>query len=305
MELPIKIIKNSGSSFYDIYELASDTNSIEKFSRLTANKTCRLCLKTSQEVSFNNEPHFIPQLLGRNPYSSNYECDNCNYMFSRFETDLATFISPFTTLLNMKTKNGVPVFKSRRKDVEKSTTIRNENGMRSVFVQNAADFIIDKEKKEATLTGRRQKANPINIYKSLARIGIMLMPPIDIPNYQEFIDWLINKNDLFSKNPLLMSRNMLVKHYYNIPSAELYKIKEVNFNDYVRPQYILIVRAANLIFQIPYPMFVGLNPEAGLSINLLPDVILHNNSALYKLFDLSENCTSLDEEIKFTFSDLA
>jgi hypothetical protein len=289
------------SNFYDKYELLADNNSVEKFSKAIANKTCRLCGQTSPEVQFDNEPHFIPQLLGRNNFSSNFECDKCNNTFARFETDLSIFILPFTTLLNLKTKNGVPTFKSRRENIEKSTIIKVEDNNRSIFVENAADFVIDRELKEATLTVRRQKANPVNIYKSLARIGILLMPARDIANCQEFIDWLINKNDSYNKNSLLVSRNMLVDKYYDVPVAQLFKIKDPNFKDFLKPQYILVVRAANLIFQVIYPMTVGLDPKAKLLLDLLPDVILYNESAFYKLFDLSENCQTLDEELKFSF----
>jgi len=289
------------SNFYDIFELVADNNSVEKFSKSITNKTCRLCGQTSSEVLFDNEPHFIPQLLGRNNFSSNFECDKCNDTFARFETDLSIFILPFTTLVNVKTKNGVPTFKSRRENVEKSTIVKVEDNNRSIFVENAADFVIDRELKEATFTVRRQKANPINIYKSLARIGILLMPTEDIANYKEFIDWLINKNDSYNKIPLLVSRNMLVDKYYDVPVAQLYRIKDPNITDCVRPQYVLIVRAANLIFQLPYPMFVGLDPQAKLVLDLLPDVILYNKSTFYKLFDLSANCQTLDEELKFSF----
>ncbi len=287
--------------FYDIYELVTDSDSVKTFSKTIVNKICRFCAKSSNDTTFNNIPHFVPQLLGRNSYSSNCECDNCNEIFARYETDLATFISPFTTLLNIKTKNGVPTFKSRKNSEEKGTTAKIVNNQRSFLVDNTSDFVINRELKEATFKVRRQKANPINIYKSLARIGIRSMPEEDIPNYKEFIDWLINKNDNYHKIPLLVSRNILVNKYYKTPSVQLYGIKNTNLIDCIKPQFHLIVRAANLIFQLPYPMFVGLDPKAKLELDLLPDVIVHNKSAFYKLFDLSTNCQTLDEEIKFSF----
>ena len=202
---------------------------------------------------------------------------------------------PSRLFVNVKTKNGVPTFKSRRENVEKSTTVKVEDNNRSFFVENAADFVIDRELKEATFTVRRQKANSINIYKSLARIGIILMPPPeDIPNYKQFIDWLINKNESYNKIPLLISRNMLVDKYYNVPSVQLYRIKDANLIDCVKPQYVLIVRAANLIFQLPYPIFVGLDPKTKLVLDLLPDIILYIiNLLFYKLFDLSENSPNI------------
>lgn len=291
------------SNFYDIFELVADNNSVEKYSKSFVNKTCRLCGYSTSDATFNNEPHFIPQLLGRNNFSSNYECDTCNEIFARFETDLSTFITPFTTLVNVKTKKGVPTFKSRKDNIEKATTIKIEDNNRSFFVENTEDFIINRELNEATFIVRRQKANPINVYKALARIGILLMSKEDIPNYREFIDWLINRNDSYNKIQLLVIRNILIDKYYDIPSVQLFRIKDINLSDCVKPQFVLIVRAANLIFQLPYPMFVGLNPKAKLVLDLLPDVILYNKSASYKLFDLSENCKTLDEELKFTFED--
>lgn len=130
----------------------------------------------------------------------------------------------------------------------------------------------------------------------------MLMPENDIANYREFIDWLIGVNESYDKIPLLISRNILLKKYYKTPSAELYKIKDDAISNLcIRPQYCLVLRAANLIFQLYYPMYIGYDPTAKMDLELLPDVVVHNGSATYKIFNLADQEQSLDEVLKFSF----
>lgn len=115
-------MENKKKHFYDLYELTTDIDAVKKYSKDIKDKTCRLCNKSFPETTFKTVPHIIPQLFGRNTYTSNIECDNCNNSFARNETDLATFISPFTTLLKMRTKKGVPIFKSRTDNRTKKAT---------------------------------------------------------------------------------------------------------------------------------------------------------------------------------------
>ena len=54
-------------------------------------KVCRFCKKDQNEVSFKQITHIIPQLLRRAKPTSNFECDECNAKFSKFETDFSGY----------------------------------------------------------------------------------------------------------------------------------------------------------------------------------------------------------------------
>lgn len=49
-------------------------NSTEKFERnfiKNIEKTCKFCSKTTKETTFKNVPHIIPELFGKNNFTSN------------------------------------------------------------------------------------------------------------------------------------------------------------------------------------------------------------------------------------------
>ena len=100
----LKKMENSRTTFIDKYEQISSTNDFKGKFNNTFDKVCKFCLKTSKEATFKNIPHVIPELLGRNNYTSNDECDNCNKLFGTYESDLANYISPYQTLIGQKTK---------------------------------------------------------------------------------------------------------------------------------------------------------------------------------------------------------
>lgn len=91
-------------SFLEKYQQLTTTKDFENKFKRNIKKVCKFCSKTSNETTFLNTPHVIPELFGKNNYTSNYECDECNKLFSYFETDIANFISPYQTLIGQKTK---------------------------------------------------------------------------------------------------------------------------------------------------------------------------------------------------------
>lgn len=292
-------------SFYKKYDCCLNIDKIERFDISKKDKVCRYCGLSEPDVNFTKKPHVIPELLGKNSYTSNFECDSCNLKFSVYENDLAAFISPFLTLTNIKAKKRVPTFASRKEDKQRATKIFVKDGQREIRLETETDLTIDKENNTGILKIRRQSVNSIYIYKALSRIGIILMDSNDIPLYKEFINWLLDRNDTsYNQIPLLVIRNMITGKYFEKPHAAMYRLKDDNIENCVRPQYMLIIRAANLILQIPYPMYCGLDATKPLELELNPDIALYNKSAFYKIFDLSKTNSKLDEEISFKFTDI-
>lgn len=241
----------------DKYEQISSTDNFEgKFDKKTE-KVCKFCSKNSKETTFNNVPHVLPELLGKNNYTSNDECDRCNEIFGSFETDLANFISPYLTLIGIKTKKKIPQFQSRKEKNEKSTTIKYINGSPNInFYNNLQDFQHNYENKQLNVNLKKKKFIPINVYKSLVKIGLSLCPKEELKDLEETIKWL-SKNDS-SENitydiPLSLIRTRFSKKYFKNPSASLYKRKSKILNNKYEPKFCVVVYSGILVFQIFVP----------------------------------------------------
>ena len=77
-------------------------------------RRCRYCLRQEPATCFKKIAHAIPECLGNRTLISHDECDHCNDRFSQtIEDHLDKFTQPLRTVLGIKGKNGVPVFKSR------------------------------------------------------------------------------------------------------------------------------------------------------------------------------------------------
>ncbi|MGJ1488571.1 HNH endonuclease [Sphingobacterium spiritivorum] len=76
-------------------------------------KRCRFSNKTSDQFSFKMEAHIILQFMGNKNLLSNFECDDCNQKFSKYEDSFANFIGASRTIAQIpgQAKNKVPNLK--------------------------------------------------------------------------------------------------------------------------------------------------------------------------------------------------
>jgi hypothetical protein len=246
------------TDFLDKFEKISSTDNFEKKFVRGIDKTCKFCSKTSNETTFNNVPHVIPELFGKNNFTNNEECDNCNTLFGRFETDLANYVSPYLTLIGQRTKSKVPIFQSRKGENQRSTMIKNINGNPHFnFGNNLSDFEYDYQNNQLNVTLKKKKFVPINVYKGLVKVGLSLCPTEELDKYGKTIDWLSQKEDdldnIIFDIPLLLLRTRFSKKYYAKPAAILYKRKHSISGNIYRPNLCLVVYSGILVFQIFIP----------------------------------------------------
>ncbi|WP_418219866.1 HNH endonuclease [Chryseolinea soli] len=151
-------------------------NLTERYIRDQTNKTCRYCHGKFPEVTFLTKPHIIPELFGRNSVTSNFECDDCNKRFQKYESDTSSMIQHYLGLLNIKTKNGVPTFQSIKKSGENSSVLRrDEHQVNLAFGTNANDFELDEENRILTIYFRTKKFMPYSVYRTFLKMGISLL----------------------------------------------------------------------------------------------------------------------------------
>ncbi|MCI9843518.1 HNH endonuclease [Flavobacterium pectinovorum] len=270
-------------TFFDKYELISSSNDFRGQFNVTIDKVCKFCLKTSKENTFKNIPHVIPELLGKNNYTSNDECDSCNKLFGAYETDLSNYISPYQTLIGQKTKSKIPIFQSRKDSAEKSTTIKYIDGKPNInFNNNLVDFHYDYTNKLISMNLKKKKFIPLNVYKSLVKIGLSLCPRNELEDYKKTIEWLA-KNDSESEIvydiPLNLYRTRFANKYYDKPFASLYKRRFEIANNKYEPKLSLVVCSGVLVFQLFIPFCTeteNINYKEYQLVNDLYPAFLHN-----------------------------
>jgi hypothetical protein len=152
------------------------------------NRCCRFCGERSPEVTFRQDAHAIPELLGNKSLFTYYECDACNELFGRgIENDLGNWSKPMRTLARIRGKTGVPTIKRTHRG------FRIEGVSRGLHVTHGeADpvFEVDKDKREVTFKLPRDPYTPVAILKAFVKIGLALLPAEEIPNFQSALEWI-------------------------------------------------------------------------------------------------------------------
>jgi HNH endonuclease len=139
-------------------------------------RRCRYCLKTRPETTFAQVAHTIPECLGNRTLISLDECDQCNQRFSQtFEDDFDKFTQPMRTMMGVRGKNGVPVFKSRdgkgrvQLDPTRKHFTIEEQGMAAILSDDEANKTL-----ELTLKGRPYV--PLEVYRCLVKMAFGVLP---------------------------------------------------------------------------------------------------------------------------------
>lgn len=239
--------------FLKKYKLVASTKTFSA-SQLVS-KVCRFCKRNESQVSFNNLPHAIPELLGENDFISSDECDECNNWFSAYETHLSIFFRPYLTMVGVKGKKKIPEFHSRtenRNEATRTIIKVGEDGNRKVILSDLSDYIVDKEKKTISLVFRKPPHKPHWVYKALVKIGMSLLPPNYIDKYDQVYKWLLDK-DCCVDTFITAFITILTRSKFSEPFAELYLAKRTMYKKHFLPQATLVIGFANIVVQIFLP----------------------------------------------------
>lgn len=254
------------SLFYWIYDLDVPIKPDKKIVFGTNNpKVCRFCTKTSETTTFKKKAHLIPELMGNKLFFSNYECDECNTLFSKYEDSFANFGGIFNTISMLKGKRGVPKHKHPHEGFE----VLASDGKLNIRLN--ASQKVNKELEESLLTkfdsvqideqkGRihintiKHTYIPKYAFKLLAKIGLSLLKSSDINNFDRAINWLITPYHEFDKlkNPLFHIYKRIQPKNFPQPWGVLFK-KRSELLNYPSPEKVLLLFFGNYAYQIFLP----------------------------------------------------
>lgn len=294
-------------SFLDFYDLYRSTNDItDFFAKNQTNKTCRFCRKSVPDASFNTIPHIIPELFGRNNVTSNFECDDCNKKFQKFETDASTMIQHYLTLLKIKTKKGVPMFQSKKDKEEYSTTLKYvSNSLSLNFGRNLSDFEYNDQENKLIINFRTKRFSPFSVYKIFLKMSISLLTDTDLINNPHYIEFLNSDTPIDNGMQVwTVFRYMLKTKYHLTPTVNLYKAKSTLLKNNAFPEFVLLINFSNIVFQFFLPVsnknIREHSKENTLRAELFPTFVLED---ITKLETVELYCMDLKKTEKVSITD--
>ena len=219
-------------------------------------RVCRFCGKKEPDVSFKKVAHAIPQFTGNNRLFSLYECDNCNEMFSKYESQFAGMMTLAHSLSQTHGKKGVPSYKP---NIQRDSRVDvDSEGIKIKQYPDSGDFVTYNENDGGTPTITVKGSisyRPVDIAKILTKMALTIMPEEEMDYFKVTKKWLLEKSD----SPRSIIRGMAVNMFlypgnnpFLFPSCGIYKKKKDAGNEF--PYMIFFLCYSNFMFQmfIPY-----------------------------------------------------
>lgn len=184
-------------------------------------RVCRFCKKNHKETKFTKDAHLIPRSFGNRHYLWDEECDSCNALFNRFETDFAYFLGMEKIFSDIKKGDKFPTFfnedaslraRSIRQDVIAIQRMKAEKG-----------FAFDNEKSIFTIDTSPRPYRPRFVFNILLKVGLSILPPVDIKDYKWAYSYLIHEKDYGNLKGPIMVRVAKSNFGYQEPFASLFK----------------------------------------------------------------------------------
>ncbi|MDR6785292.1 hypothetical protein ABIE26_003991 [Pedobacter africanus] len=233
-------------------------------------RTCRFCKKQYPDVEFKHDPHIIPQLLGRNFGVSDYECDDCNNLFSRYENALADYLGLVRTFYAAG-KSTIPTFKSPQDSIiaRMAETNGDKNGI-TISNLNHNRFQVDIETGINTITYTKNSYIPVNVYKSILKIALTLIPASQIYSYNMMFDFISNDTNDIAYVQFAKVFSYTTNHRIDNPLCCLFQKKDRNLP---RPTHLFKLYFENFVYEIFIPYYtndLALYDTGELSITYCP-----------------------------------
>lgn len=248
--------KEQGDKFLDAYTLEMEFGCPkEKVKGLRAKKdrVCRFCQKKYPHASFSKDAHILSEMLGNKYWVSDFECDSCNLIFSRYENDLANFLGIVRTVQSVKGKK-LPKFKSADKKLEIESSI-GDDGTTVKFRRFEGlnnTFHFDKEKNATVTTYQKPPYIPWYVYKALLKMALSVMPDFHMSDYKFACEFLRSKkhDSTYSGFAILSTYTMPYTYQFQQPCCMLFRKTDPNSNTFT---HVFYLAALNFIYQIVLP----------------------------------------------------
>lgn len=212
------------------------------------NRICRFCGKAKPETTFNNKAHVLPAFMGNTHVKSNYECDECNLKFGKYENDLASFIGlrRFYFSNSSFEKSRKRVFKLKNSNAEIYRSIR---GIEVIDPKNEIFEKLEDWKLQRCKINKTPFV-PLNVYKSFVKIVLSLISEEALIQFRKICNFLIT-DELDSDKMTLRYAKLSIHeikdfHFENPIVFTFSKVKKLN--EYEKKNNVLIPDKTFIIY---------------------------------------------------------
>ena len=185
--------------FYDAHYAGAEPVFLEPGVKLVLGASdhprhCRFCDRDEPIVTFHDEAHALPAAFGNTGLFSNYECDACNHLFGEgIENHLGNWTKPTRTLSRIKGRRGVPTIK--KPGPKRGWRVECDgSGFQLSEFEDEPFFDLDEAAKQLRFELHRDTYVPVAALKGLVKIGLTLIPDIEVANFRETYDWIREKD---------------------------------------------------------------------------------------------------------------
>jgi hypothetical protein len=253
--------------YYDpyVYQGSLDEN-LKEARRLKRDTThCRFCKRSREETTFKENTHLLSKLLGNYNYYSHDECDTCNKLFGKRENDLSRFLGTTRTFDHLVNERIAPGFESSSGQVG-----LKKIGPEVFYVykkRDGEDFKVDINGGQAEINLDSQVYTPENVYLSLLKMALGILPEKNIPDY-ELAFKILQNPEIYPRTQHLRKAciteiGMIIAR----PYAQLYRRRQ-DLNMPELPQMLFCLSVGRFMFQIIVPGHRADDADIGKSFDL-------------------------------------
>lgn len=204
---------------------------------------CLFCGQNYPEVTFNNAPHLLSRMVGSNLYSD-FECDNCNALFSKFETDLSSYLGLGRSITGLYGAKKVPGFPGIGIEAKSFNFKGNKI---SVIHKENAESNIDSE--ETKLKYGKPSYTPSNVYRLLVKWGLSILSCDEVKDkFKKTLHFLKNDNVLTGSHISVYRYPLSVTMPLH---AYIFKKKKASYR---APTYVVSFYFDYIIITLPLPL---------------------------------------------------
>lgn len=239
-------------------------------------RICRFCAQPKGTKKFKKEAHVIPHFLGNKYLVSDFECDDCNKLFSNYENDLANWLGIARTILGTVGKGGVPTFKSAKDEViARSVDFFNDKATQINAANSDGKAIqLDADTGKTVIRYKKATYTPIKVYKALLKVALSMIAAEEIEQYRAALMFLADEqeNHWFEEFAQIMCHHLPMNHRFSKPIGLMFKRKDQSTK---LPQHVFLLYYETYIFSFPMP-FNGLDVKAGHYKDLAINILIHH-----------------------------
>lgn len=246
---------NNFFSYYDLNFVALHPDKKPPLKK-KIERSCLFCGESMPNVTFTKDAHTLAQFMGNRHMVSDFECDTCNSLFSKYETQLTYFLGLSRTLSFLKGQEGIPKFKTPDKKLEIG---ENKDEKKFFIISDGLEnnhWEIDEEKKQMKIFSVKHPYVPVQCFKALLKIGLCYIDDEDIIHFKSAFKFLqTDKHDSKSKNDPIFRLYIHLFAGSSIPFPIIFRMKrKTNPLKENCPKYCNVIYFGNYIFQFFMPI---------------------------------------------------